>query len=151
MARPCKECDTDGVPEHKWRPTPYPGPRCSTHYRAKRKADKTRAHARRTETTFGLNAEEYWSIYAAQGGRCAICQRATGATKRLAVDHDHDVCLDHPTNQGCRRCVRGLTCSTCNYIVLGRYDVAALQRAIDYLNNPPARRVLWPDEFDDTD
>ncbi|AXN53523.1 endonuclease VII [Gordonia phage Ronaldo] len=67
----------------------------------------------------------------AQGGKCAICQRAIGKRRKLAVDHDHD------TGE-----VRGILCQPCNFTVLGRYDKEALQRAIDYLENPPARKVL---------
>jgi hypothetical protein len=72
-------------------------------------------------------------LYEAQGGRCYICQRATGARRRLAVDHNH------ATGE-----VRGLLCKPCNRDVLGhlRDNTEALQRAIDYLTNPPARRVL---------
>ncbi|WP_424923390.1 endonuclease VII domain-containing protein [Actinocrispum wychmicini] len=68
-----------------------------------------------------------------QGGRCAICQRATGRGKRLAVDHNH------ATGE-----VRGLLCKPCNRDVLGhlRDDVSAFERAIVYLTDPPARRML---------
>lgn len=95
------------------------------------KARKARQHGQHVERTFGITAEEYEAILAFQGGACAICQRATGKSKRLAVDHDHE------TGE-----VRGCLCSTCNWIVIGRYTPAALARAITYLVNPPARQVL---------
>lgn len=124
------------------RPSPFPGPRCTTHHRAFRKSRKERAHAARVEDDFGISGETYWAIYEAQGRVCAICQRATGAARRLAVDHDHSCRAGHPPDQGCPRCVRGLLCSVCNYQLLGRLDREGLRRALEYLDDPPARRVL---------
>lgn len=141
LPRVCKDCVSEGITTE--RPAPFPGPRCSTHNRAIKKRRKARAHERRLDSVYGITADEYRLIYEYQGGRCAICQRATGARKALAVDHDHKLCGDaHPSDRGCPRCIRGLACVTCNYIILGRYDVAALQRAIDYLRDPPAKAVL---------
>ena len=81
---------------------------------------------------YGLTAEEYWKIYEYQGGCCYICRRATGASKRLSVDHCHETGI-----------VRGLLDTPCNRNVLGhlRDDTDALQRAIDYLTNYPAVRA----------
>lgn len=90
-----------------------------------------RAHELRIEANFELSSKQYWAIYKVQNGRCAICQISTGRKRRLAVDHDHE------TGE-----VRGLLCQPCNYTLLGRYDMVVLQRAIDYLKNPPARRIL---------
>lgn len=89
-------------------------------------------HEKRVAEVYGLEPGEYEALLLNQGGVCAICLRKPGA-KRLAVDHDH-------TSGE----VRGLLCRSCNRDVLGglREDQAALQRAIDYLNDPPARRVL---------
>lgn len=99
---------------------------------------------------YRLTPELYWAIHAAQGGACAICQRAKGRplnappgnkAKRLAVDHDHRCCPKTPT---CGTCTRGLACSTCNKRVLGhlRDDPDAFLRGAEYLRNPPARGVL---------
>lgn len=81
---------------------------------------------------YGLKPGDYDKIYAVQGGRCPICQRATGKAKRLAVDHNH------ATGE-----VRGLLCGHCNEKIVGylRDDPKAFARAIDYLLNPPARRA----------
>jgi hypothetical protein len=100
------------------------------------------AKEKRVEETYGLTPEKYDALYAAQGGRCFICQRATGTGKvRLSVDHDHSCC---PDSKSCGACVRGLLCRPCNRDVLGhlRDEVAAFKRAIDYLSDPPAKRVL---------
>jgi hypothetical protein len=92
---------------------------------------------------YGITGEEYRALYASQGGRCFVCQRATGRSKRLAVDHDHhkEGCR-HAPDVGCPNCVRCLACGPCNRDLLGRYDVAALRRAIVVKTDPPAQYVL---------
>lgn len=71
----------------------------------------------------GLSEEEYQDLLRQQGGLCAICGKAEailtryGATRRLAVDHDH------LTNV-----VRGLLCYRCN-TTLGQYELR--REAID--------------------
>jgi hypothetical protein len=82
---------------------------------------------------YGITAEEYAKILDAQGGKCYLCQRATGARKRLSVDHDHK------TGE-----VRGILCGPCNRDVLGhaRDSIEFFERCIEYLTNPPARAVL---------
>lgn len=117
------------------RPAPFPGPRCATHDRAKRQATKLAAAGRRVEKTYGLTPDEYEALYRAQGGVCFVCRRATGATKRLAVDHDHGCC---PGPTSCGECVRGLLCLICNR-TMGHYRDSAetAQRAADYLRRSP--------------
>lgn len=129
--RQCRDCKAEGITT--LRPTPYAGPRCTTHHRERRKAVSARAHGLRVEKVYGITEEDYWTLYEAQGGKCYVCQRSTGKAKRLAVDHDH--------NTGEIRC---LACSTCNFVVLGRYDAQALARAIMVLETLPAQQVLNP-------
>lgn len=99
-------------------------------------------HEKYVGKVYSLPPGAYDQILAAQGGACAICLRIPRA-KRLATDHAHSCC---PGPVSCGRCVRGLLCRSCNRFVLGhlRDSVEALQRAIDYLTLPPAKR-LWPD------
>lgn len=129
--KPCVDCIMEGIRTR--RKTPWPGPRCATHHRAKRFDRRNYTHEKHILENYGLTSEEYWLIYHAQDGKCFVCHRATGARKKLSVDHCHKTGI-----------VRGLLCSSCNRGVLGhlRDDIAALQRGIDYLNNPPAVRVL---------
>lgn len=122
----CKDC----APDSK-RPAPHPGPRCVTHHRAVKKARKATAHEKRVQDTYGLAPGEYELLYQLQGGRCAICQRATGATRRLSVDHDHK------TGR-----VRGLLCRPCNTMLGHARDVIDFfVRAIQYLSSPPYDRL----------
>ena len=156
MTKPrCVDCLKEGVTTN--RPVTHGGPRsplCTTHWRMRRKTRSARAHELRTERGYGITGAEYKLLYEAQGGKCAICQRATGATKRLSVDHDHNKeGCQHAPDVGCHQCVRGLVCSgNCNRILLGRYDVHALARAIMYILDPPAQKVLNPrhEETNDT-
>lgn len=129
MTKPCKDCEKEGITTN--RPAPYPGPRCTSHHRAKKKADALRSHARRTEANFGITGEEYWELYAAQEECCAICQRSKGVVRKLAVDHDHETGI-----------IRGLLCYNCNLLLIGRNNPETLQRALDYLKNPPAIEII---------
>lgn len=105
-----------------------PGPRCRTHWRAEKLRRKGATHEKRVQETYGLEAGEYARLYEFQDGRCALCRRATGASKRLAVDHDHAT-----------GAVRGLCCGVCNKWILGhaRDSVAYFQRCIRYLTTTP--------------
>ncbi|MCU1418524.1 MAG: hypothetical protein JWP32_2698 [Schumannella sp.] len=147
----CKDCVDEGIVTQRKLATKTdgslePGPRCVTHHRAARKVRSHKAHAKRTEANFGLTADQYWAIYAMQGGKCFGCQHATGKTKRLAVDHDHALALEHghDPKQGCPRCVRALLCGPCNQII-GRLGVEALLRLVQVLVDPPARKWLAAD------
>ncbi|WP_431941641.1 endonuclease VII domain-containing protein [Nocardia grenadensis] len=95
----------------------------------------------RAQRVYSLAPGGYARLLEAQGGKCYICQRATGKTRSLSVDHDHSCC---PGNTSCGKCVRGLLCGGCNYKILGhlRDSIEALERASDYLKNPPAQRVI---------
>lgn len=131
MAKKCKDCIEAGITTR--REAKYPGPRCWTHHRAVKRKRSRYNHSEHIAKQYGITSEEYQEIYEYQGKKCFICQRATGARRRLAVDHDHDSGF-----------VRGLLCKACNRYVLGhlRDDTEAIQRAIDYVNNPPAFRVI---------
>lgn len=129
--RLCKDCQSNGITN---RPAPHPGPRCATHHRVFRKAQKEAAHDKRVQRVYGLAPGEYQRLYEAQGGRCAILGcRATGTgKKRLAVDHDHK------TGK-----VRGLLCSTHNQMLGDHGDnPEAFQSIANYLESPPAYEIL---------
>lgn len=139
----CKDCWASATGEAgltrdllgglRWRAAPHPGPRCTTHHRAKKRADKAKSAERRDKSVYGLMPGGYDELKRIQGGRCWICQRATGATRRLSVDHDH------ATDE-----VRGLLCRPCNSMLgHGRDDPEFFLRAMGYLENPPAN-LLHP-------
>jgi len=127
----------------KDRPAPYPGPRCLFDHRVKVAADKARAHGRRVEKVYGITIEFYWQLYEFQGGVCYMCQRATGKTKKLSVDHYHKCTAGHAPETACPLCVRGLLCTSCNDIAGHfRSDPVAFRRGAEYLEDPPARRLM---------
>lgn len=121
----CKDCE----PGSK-RPAPHPGPRCATHHRAFKKKQKEANHENYVQRTYGLSKGDYARMFLAQGQVCWICRKPS-RIRSLAVDHDHE------TGQ-----VRGLLCRNCNYGLLGMFSIADMERAIDYLRNPPGPRIL---------
>jgi len=82
---------------------------------------------------YGISMKQFTELLAVQGGGCAICKKPMEAIRRrMNIDHCHD------TNE-----VRGILCSGCN-TGLGHLgdNIAGLQKAIDYLKNPPFRNAL---------
>lgn len=109
---------------------------CYTDWHAARKLQRRQRRHSQVKRLYGLSPEDLAALRAYQRGRCWICRKATGATKALAVDHDHRLGNTRPA-------VRGLLCSTCNRFLghLGD-EPEALFRAALYLIDPPARKVL---------
>lgn len=126
-SRACKGCGSTT------RKLSTPGPRCATCHRERKKEQREKAFDRRLRKTYGITAKQYWQLWEFQGGRCYLCRRATGAVKRLAVDHDHRSGV-----------VRGLLCSRDNLDVVGhsRDDPEYFRRGIEYLTDPPAVRLF---------
>ena len=87
--------------------------------------------------TYGLEKGEYAQLYLFQGGKCALCRRATGASRKLSVDHDHATGL-----------VRGLLCRPCNTMLGHARDSAMFfLRCIWYLRRTPYSRMREGGEF----
>lgn len=132
--KPCKDCLATwntavmaglNPPPFKQRPATPPGPRCATHHREHKKQQSSSAHAARVQTVYGL--DDYDALKEFQGGVCAICRRATGATRRLSVDHNHKTGT-----------VRGLLCRPCNDMLgHARDELDFFMRAHRYLFAPP--------------
>lgn len=110
------------------------------HYSRCRPCHRKQVHGTAVKRTYGVPPDLYAAIKADQDGKCAICQRATGKARNLAVDHDHRCC---PGKTSCGDCVRGLLCSNCNN-ALGFFhdDPEAFRRAARYLEDPPAQRLV---------
>lgn len=83
---------------------------------------------------YGLTADGYAAMHAAQGGLCAICKKPewtmkNGTLRRLGVDHDHR------TNQ-----VRELLCTSCNQGIARFHDNPELmETAAAYLRKHHAK------------
>jgi hypothetical protein len=139
--RICIDCPPPLKP-YQARPAPHPGPRCTTHDRARTAHVRQARKANYQQRTFNLAETKRQAILAAQGGLCAICGPWTGyngRTRALSTDHDHSCC---PGPTSCGRCIRGLICKHCNDL-LGRLrdDPRALLRAVLYLLRPPADNI----------
>lgn len=132
--RQCKDCKPPKS-GGKWRPAPFPGPRCATHDREVKKARRLRNREESRKSRFGITAEEFQRIKAYQGGGC-ICAQWTGyngsGKRELSTDHDHQT-----------QVIRGALCKHCNDL-LGRVrdDPDYFRRMIEYLLDPPAVQVL---------
>ncbi len=79
---------------------------------------------RRLKRTFGITLEQYNAMFAAQGGRCAICSRhQTEVTQTLCVDHNHK------TGK-----IRKLLCGPCNHALgLLKEDISAAKMLVKYI------------------
>lgn len=124
----CRDC-----PPGSKRPIKAAG-RCATHHREAQQRRRQQAAETRRGKVYGLQPGEYDRIKEAQGGVCAICGRARGVSRALAVDHDHETGY-----------VRGLLCSVDNKLLgHARDDVEFFRRAIAYLEAPPAQALgIW--------
>lgn len=104
---------------------------------------------RHLRVKYGISLEEFYKLYEAQDGKCAICQCHLGIYEplesgfnkgsRIEVDHDHKI-------KDKRKSVRGLLCggrwAGCNRRI-GRLDkVPWLRQVITYLEHPPAQDIL---------
>ncbi len=107
------------------------GGRCATHWHIEKRRRRDASHERRVQNVYGLPPGGYRQLYEYQGGLCAICRRATGASRRLSVDHDHQ------TGKA-----RGLLCRPCNDLLGHIRDSTDTARTIVlYLESPPAERL----------
>lgn len=72
---------------------------------------------------YGITLTQYNDMLSAQGGRCAMCKLPPSINKRMSVDHSH-----------LTGTVRGLLCSSCNFILgLAKDSIAVLKNAVAYL------------------
>jgi Recombination endonuclease VII len=101
------------------------------YYRAWNKANPHARRAKHLADKYDITIPEYDAMHAAQGARCAICNREEqrpdnqrrGLKRKLAVDHDHKTGM-----------VRDLLCGNCNTMIgEADEDSARLFAAIQYL------------------
>lgn len=85
------------------------------------------------ERNTGFSEELFNTTLAYQRYACGICARDLTSVKPQTVHADHCHTSGRP---------RGVLCQSCN-TALGKFndDVALLERAIDYLKNPPVERA----------
>lgn len=129
----CRKEDNPGQPRKIVTPDGEPK-RCTTHLRRFTTRQRQQARGRHVERTYDISAADAGALLKFQEGRCWICRTATGASKSLAIEHDH-----------ADDWVRGRLCSTCNQFI-GRQlhdDPNAAARLVGYLSgDTPYRRML---------
>lgn len=117
LAARCKDCNREHAKAYQARVPSY--------YKDRYAKVKSRVRINHLKRKYGLSAEGYEKLLAAQSGKCAIClvPAVTQAHGVLHVGHCHET-----------GAVRGLLCRGCNH-TLGamKDDVANLRRAISYL------------------
>jgi len=92
----------------------------SPEYRAYQNVMQAR---RSRERRVGVTHDEFLSMFAAQGGVCAICGNGNDNNRQLSVDHDHVTGV-----------IRDLLCDRCNPMLgYARDNIAVLEAAIEYL------------------
>jgi hypothetical protein len=131
----CIDCRKDPPARVRKIATPDGEPkRCTTHLRRFTTRQRQQARGRHVERTYDISAADAGALLKFQEGRCWICRKATGASKLLAIEHDH-----------ADDWVRGRLCSTCNQFI-GRQlgdDPNAAARLVGYLSgDTPYRRML---------
>lgn len=115
------------------------------------KSRRRREAARKAnlKSRHNMTPEQYDNLLSLQGGTCYMCT-ARGVRRALQVDHDHAYArehCDHPHDQSCEECWRGLLCGTHNNM-LGRGardNPLVFLRATEYLLDPPAQRMRHGD------
>lgn len=85
---------------------------------------------------YEITPAEYRALYRAQGGRCFVCRRASGKSKRLGVDHNH---LTEEVRA--LLCTGSLNANTCNRLI-ALYKRDALLRGAAVLSDPPPARAV---------
>ena len=103
---------------------------CYKEYRIKNKKDEKELNRlAQKKHKYGLNKEDYYSLFKEQDNKCAICKISFDKTKAF-VDHDH--------NTGK---VRGLLCTKCNTLLgMANDDIKILQNALKYLKQNIRKR-----------
>lgn len=143
--RLCKDCVAEHrAPHLPVLDAPFPGPRCYLHNRAWRKRTKAKNHDRYVQTAHGLRPGEYVKLKELLGGKCALCRKATGAARALAVEHDHGhcaICRDSGGSCGAPESLRGLACGPCNEAI-GKFSCETLLRMVQYLQDPPGPALI---------
>jgi hypothetical protein len=114
----------------------FTGPRGTVCLDCQKARRRKTGRRHRIKRTYGITDEEAELILQAQGGLCA-CRETR--KYNLAVDHDHQI----EREQNVRASVRGRLCKRCNKVLAYVRDNPQILRWLaDYLEDPPARRIL---------
>jgi Recombination endonuclease VII len=128
---PCKECRYKQTKEYQTRWQRENKDKIRAAYR--RMKNKNPSFIREQQLRkFNLDLAGFKRILARQNNSCAICKRdRPDGRGSWHVDHDHDCC---PGERSCGKCVRGLLCMRCNFLLgYSKEDQSILDNAKEYL------------------
>ena len=78
-----------------------------------------------------ISQDNYNLLLQKHDGLCWICKDK----QAICIDHDHSCC--DSKSRSCGKCIRGVLCNGCNFMIgLARDDVQVLKSAIEYLKLP---------------
>lgn len=119
---------------------------CKSHYSKKKAADghrppsATPANFRRARIKhrYGITADEYDGLLAAQDGKCAVCGQPP-SDRNTRAHWSGKLCIDHDHTTGA---VRGLLCNDCNLAIGYARSEATARAMVKYfrLHNGPDRQ-----------
>jgi hypothetical protein len=96
-----------------------------------RSSEPLTARARKLWFFYRMTLEEYEVLLEASDGTCYACGALPEEGRSLHVDHDHSCC---PGRRSCGKCVRGLLCIRCNWMLgVADDDIQRLERLILYV------------------
>lgn len=80
---------------------------------------------------YSITVKQYVDMLAGQNDACSICHRKFLTDVKEHIDHDHDCCKG---STSCGKCVRGILCPRCNYLLGFVKDSSEiLESAVNYL------------------
>ena len=86
-------------------------------------------HRANLKRRFGITEERYNELAAAHGDKCAVCLKPESRGRKLSLDHCHKTGV-----------IRGFLCCRCNLLIGNAADdPGVLERAAEYLRNPPVK------------
>lgn len=92
---------------------------------------------------YGIKESEYNALLDKQNGGCAICGNLP-KTRSLAVDHEHVKGFRHLPPEEKRKYFRGITCFTCNWIMLSRgVCLPKAKKLVEYLEAYEQRKATY--------
>jgi len=95
--------------------------------------NRKKVRAAKQRRNYGITQEQWDTLFTSQGNKCGNCPSTDPGTKKhWHTDHDHE------TGE-----VRGILCHHCNALLgYAKDDIDILLKAVEYLKNPPARKIL---------
>jgi len=93
-----------------------------------------RAKDKQLQRTYGIGITDFFLVLREQNMCCPVCGKEYSRKARFCVDHEH--------TEGLVGHLRGILCFTCNIKYVGHLRADMARRIVNYLEDPPARRIL---------